>query len=46
MDRLTGRPNHIEDWLLKHRSGSWFGWTDSKNKVYANLKVVDGGATP
>ena len=37
MDRLTGRPDHIEDFLVKHRTGQWFGWSDSKNKIYANL---------
>ena len=24
----------------------WFGWTDSKNKIYANLIVHDGGSKP
>ena len=40
------RPNHIEDFLIKHRTGQWFGWSDSKNKVYANLIVHDGGSKP
>ena len=22
-------------------SGQWFGWTDSSNKIYANLKLTD-----
>ena len=42
----NGRPNHIEDYLVTVRSGQWFGWSDSKNKVYANLEVYDGGAKP
>ena len=46
MDYSTGRPNHIEDYLVTVRLGAWFGWTDSKNKVYANLKVLDGGTKP
>ena len=43
---INGRPNHIEDYLVTVRTGQWFGWTDSKNKIYANLKVNDGGTTP
>ena len=40
------RPNHIEDYLVTVRTGQWFGWSDSKNKVYANLIVHDGGSKP
>ena len=40
------RPTHIEDYLITVRKGQWFGWSDSKNKVYANLVVHDGGAKP
>ena len=40
MDK-NGRPNHIEDYLVKLHSGQWFGWSDSKNKVYANLIIHD-----
>ena len=46
MDLNTGKPNHIEDWLITHRSGQWFGWTDYTNKIYANLVVYDGGSKP
>ena len=46
MDYKTGRPNHIEDYLITYRSGQWFGWSDSKNKIYANLIVHDGGVKP
>ena len=42
----NGRPDHIEDYLVQVRAGQWFGWSDSKNKVYANLVVHDGGAKP
>ena len=46
MDKKTGKANHIEDYLVTVREGQWFGWSDSKNKVYANLVVHDGGAKP
>jgi hypothetical protein len=46
MDILTGRPDHIEDYLVTVRTGQWFGWSDSKNKIYANLIVHDGGSKP
>ena len=46
MDRTTGRPDHIEDYLVTVRTGQWFGWSDSKNKIYANLIVHDGGSKP
>ena len=41
MNRQTGRPNHIEDYLVSLHTGQWFGWSDSKNKVYANLIIHD-----
>ena len=44
--RLDGRAEHIEDYLITVRTGQWFGWSDSKNKIYANLIVHDGGAKP
>ena len=28
-----GRPDDIEDYLVTVRTGQWFGWADSKNKV-------------
>ena len=46
MDYNTGRPNHIEDYLVGVRKGQWFGWGDSKNKIYSNLVVNDGGSKP
>ena len=33
------KPEHIEDVLVHLHSGQWFGWSDSKNKVYANLII-------
>ena len=42
----TEKPDHIEDYLVTVRAGQWFGWSDSKNKVYANLIVHDGGTKP
>ena len=35
------RPNHIEDALCRMHTNQWFGWTDSKNKIYANLKLTE-----
>ena len=34
-----GRPDHIEDYLVQLHDGQWFGWSDSKNKIYANLII-------
>ena len=33
------KPEHIENVLVHLHSGQWFGWSDSKNKVYANLVI-------
>ena len=44
--RIDGKPDHIEDYLVTVRTGQWFGWSDSKNKIYANLVVHDGGSKP
>ena len=44
--RLDGRADHIEDYLITVRTGQWFGWSDSSNKIYANLIVHDGGVKP
>ena len=40
------RPTHLEDYLITVREGQWFGWSDSKNKIYENLIIHDGGAKP
>ena len=37
----NGKANHIEDYLIRLHTGQWFGWSDSKNKVYANLIIHD-----
>tara|TARA_B100000575_G_C22742119_1_gene443690 strand:- start:162 stop:401 length:240 start_codon:yes stop_codon:yes gene_type:complete len=41
MDITTGRPNHIEDYLVQLHPNQWFTWTDSKNKIYANLRLTE-----
>ena len=46
MDLSTFKPDHIEDYLVTVRTGQWFGWSDSSNKIYANLVVHDGGTKP
>ena len=38
---MNGRYNHIEDVLADLHRGQWFGWSDSKNKVYENLVIHD-----
>jgi hypothetical protein len=38
---INGRFNHIEDVLVNLHNGQWFGWSDSMNKVYANLIIHD-----
>lgn len=35
------RPTHIEQALTQMHENQWFTWTDSKNKIYANLKLSD-----
>ena len=46
MNLSTMRPDHIEDYLVTVRTGQWFGWSNSKDKVYTNLIVHDGGTKP
>ena len=41
MTDINGRPDHIEDVLVKLHTGQWFGWSDSKDKVYSNLVIHD-----
>ena len=41
----NGRPNHIEDYLAQLHTGQWFGWSDAKNKIYANLIILDDSKT-
>ena len=40
MPDTNGRPNHIEDALVSLNAGQWFTWTDSKNKIYANIRLA------
>jgi hypothetical protein len=37
---------HIEDVLVHLHSGQWFGWSDSKNKVYDNLVIHSSDDKP
>jgi len=45
MNTQTGKPDHIEDYLVQLHTGQWFGWSNSKNKVYANLIIHDDSKT-
>ena len=38
---INNRADHIEDYLVQLHTGQWFGWSDAKNKVYANLIIHD-----
>ena len=40
------KPEHIEDVLVHLHSGQWFGWSDSKDKVYANLVIHSSDDKP
>ena len=42
---INGRPDQIEDYLIRLHEGQWFGWSDSKNKIYANLIIHDDSKT-
>jgi len=37
----NGRPNHIEDALIRVHPKQWFTWTDVNNKIYANLRLSE-----
>ena len=39
--REDGRPDHIQDALITIHTGQWFTWTDSSNKIYANLRLSE-----
>ena len=43
---IYGRPDHIEDYLMRYRKGFWYKWSDSSNKIYSNIVVIDGGSKP
>ena len=38
---IRPRPSHIEEALCQMNTGQWFTWTDSKNKIYANLQLTE-----
>ena len=40
------RPDNIENYLSTVKTGTWFGFTDSKNKTYENLIINDGSTKP
>ena len=40
------RPDNIEQYLITLKTGTWFSFTDSKNKIYANLVINDGSTKP
>ena len=40
------RLENIEDVLIHLHSGQWFGWSDSKNKVYDNLVIYSNDDKP
>ena len=39
------KPIHIEDFLIRSHAGQWFGWSNSKNKIYNNLIIHDNTKT-
>ena len=39
--RKDGRPDHIEDALIVIHDRQWFTWADSKDKIYANLRLTE-----
>ena len=39
------RPKNLEDYLCSLHEGQWFGFSDWKNKVYANLIIHDSSKT-
>ena len=39
-------PNSIEDVLVGLHSGQWFGWSNSKNKIYDNLVIYTNDDKP
>ena len=36
----------LEDYLVGIREGQWFGWSNSKNKTYANLVIHSDDTKP
>ena len=57
MDHNTGRADHIEDYLVSHKTGQWFGWRaggdvngrviiEGSERTWANLVTLDGSTKP
>jgi len=38
---MRKKPDHIEYALMVMHTNQWFTWTDSKNKIYSNLKLTE-----
>ena len=38
---MPERPSTLEDAVVYYHTGSWFKWTDNKNKIYENLRLHD-----
>ena len=38
---INGRYDHIEDILVNLHSSQWFTWSDTKNKLYENIVLID-----
>mgnify|MGYP003139331731 CR=1 FL=1 len=37
-----GKPyTHIEDILIQLYPGQWFTWSDTSNKIYENIRLID-----
>ena len=49
MNLSTGKPDRIEDWLMAHKTGQWFGfrkdWTGEHRMSYENIIVHDSSIT-
>ena len=38
---MRKRPDHIEYALMVMHTNQWYTWTDSKNKIYTNLRLTE-----
>ena len=46
MDIRTGKPNEIQDWLVKQKTGQWFSFSNDEVRTYANLIILEGSTKP
>tara|TARA_B100000686_G_scaffold52536_1_gene56425 strand:+ start:184 stop:528 length:345 start_codon:yes stop_codon:yes gene_type:complete len=46
MEYPSGRPNEIQDWLVKQKLGNWFSFSNADVRTYANLIILDGSTKP